>query len=255
MASRSVWTSRVLGTAVGVLALILSGQAVLDARPRDDRAAGCNEGDEPQACVPASPAEPEPRDEIVPRRDACAESGYLCLDPSEPDSFRVLRWPDPGRVLVVLVPTPDEASASARALQRAATRGVLRWDGSPMRIRVTHRLDRDEVADVKIRWTHQLDDYRLGVTKYEWRRRSDEISFRITDLALVTRDPYDLGRLVSAEVAELAAAHEMGHALGLGHSDSTQDVMYPENTAVRLTARDYATVEALYRLPNGALVR
>ena len=179
--------------------------------------------------------------------------GYLCLDPSEPDSFRVLRWPDTDRVLVVHIPTPEEAPALAQALQRAASRGVLRWDGSPMRIRVTNRLNRGERADVTIRWTHQLDDYRLGVTKYEWRRQAGATTFRITDLALVTRDPYNPGRVVSAEVTELAAAHEMGHALGLGHSDSTEDVMYPENTAVRLTARDYATVEALYRLPQRSL--
>jgi len=252
MASRSVWTSRFLGTAVGALALVLSGQAVLDALPQDEGTETCHQAD---ACATPEVSTSEGRDEVLSRREACVESGYLCLDPSEPDSFRVLRWPNPDRVLVVLVSAPDETSDAARELQRAVTRGVLRWDGSPMRIRVTHRLDRDEEADITIRWTHQLDDYRLGVTKYEWRRQGDETSFRITELALVSRDPYDLGRILAADVAELAAAHEMGHALGLGHSDSTQDVMYPENTAVRLTARDYASVEALYRLPNGALVR
>ena len=55
------------------------------------------------------------------------------------------------------------------------------------------------------------------------------------------------------------AMHEMGHALGLGHSDAESDVMYPrlpqDATRVRASARDIRSVDALYRLPNGALVQ
>ncbi len=50
----------------------------------------------------------------------------------------------------------------------------------------------------------------------------------------------------------LTAAHEMGHALGLPHIDSERDVMYPTNTARSLSNRDFRTLDALYRLPNGA---
>jgi predicted Zn-dependent protease len=52
----------------------------------------------------------------------------------------------------------------------------------------------------------------------------------------------------------LTAAHAMGHALGLPHSDSERDVMYPRNTARNLSTRDFGTVDALYRLPNGAKI-
>ena len=53
--------------------------------------------------------------------------------------------------------------------------------------------------------------------------------------------------------------HEMSHALGImWHSDSTRDIMYPQilpNTMAELSARDLRTVEALYELPNGAMVQ
>ena len=60
---------------------------------------------------------------------------------------------------------------------------------------------------------------------------------------------------ISPQQLLLTAAHEMGHALGLPHSDSERDVMYPTNTARSLSTRDFRTLGALYRLPNGALIR
>jgi predicted Zn-dependent protease len=69
---------------------------------------------------------------------------------------------------------------------------------------------------------------------------------------LSTRDP--AGGPVPPERIRLTAAHEMGHVLGLPHSDDPDDVMYPYNTATRLTFRDFRTLEVLYRLPAGARI-
>ena len=38
------------------------------------------------------------------------------------------------------------------------------------------------------------------------------------------------------------------------HSDNRRDVMYPTNTASRLSSGDFATMRGLYELPNGALI-
>ena len=71
MADRSAWTSRFLGTAVGVMALVLSGQAVLDALPREEGRTECQGG----ACSPLAPLESEAPEESLSRAEACGGSG------------------------------------------------------------------------------------------------------------------------------------------------------------------------------------
>ena len=104
-------------------------------------------------------------------------------------------------------------------------------------------------------WASRLSGSQLGVTRTQWRVQSGEISISVLQLALATRSPFSIERPLDPQQVRLTAAHELGHALGLPHSDSPRDVMYPTNTARALTNRDYRTLEALYAAPNGAEVR
>ncbi len=187
--------------------------------------------------------------------EACTNTGYLCSELAYADSLRLLRWPSDQGTLVVHVPPPaHERRDMARRLQRAAARGILAWSGYPFPIRVVERASaRSENPDVVIRWSLALEDGRLGQARVAWRGRASGVEFEVTDFALVTKHPFRQRPLSEQEV-ELTAAHEMGHALGLPHSDAPRDVMYPENTASHLSARDFRTMEAVYRLANGALV-
>ena len=91
----------------------------------------------------------------------------------------------------------------------------------------------------------------LGQAGTRWVQEAGKATLQVTSFRLALTSPGS-GTELPARQIELTAAHEMGHALGLPHSDEPRDVMFPTNTAPTLSARDYKAMQALYRLPNGA---
>lgn len=204
----------------------------------------------------ATDARPSFRPPTLNADSSCTNVGYLCAELASTDSLRLLRWPDGTGSLVVSIPPPDMSGGDGgRSIQRAAARGILAWSGTPFQIRIIEGEAREgEHVDIRIRWTRALPDTRLGQARYSLRLSAGEPVFMVDDFALATRHPLQTERRLTEREIELTAAHEMGHALGLPHSDAKRDVMYPENTALHLTARDYRTMEAVYQIPTGALI-
>ena len=187
----------------------------------------------------------------------CPAAGYLCAQLSESPTFRIHRWATDRPPLRVRVDLPDhEDPARARELRRAAVRGIQAWQGRPFPLSIE---DRDGVqsgreADVHVTWAPRLDGTALGATHTRWEQGPEGATFTSVRVVLATIHPFSGQILLGPDDVELVAAHEMGHALGLPHSDLPQDLMYPTNTALRPSARDYRTLKALYDLPNGATV-
>ncbi len=143
--------------------------------------------------------------------------------------------------------------ARARELQSAAVHGIQYWQRRPFELVIDTRPTALEAADIEVSWGG-LSGNQVGLTRIGWTEGSDP-TFKVESIRLAVRDPGGRNYQRTADGVLLTAAHEMGHALGLSHSDSERDVMYRTNTARSLTPRDFRTLAALYRLPFLATIK
>jgi hypothetical protein len=108
-------------------------------------------------------------------------------------------------------------------------------------------VDRARDAEIRVRWTDRLDR-KTGNTIWRvdrngWMRGSDVM------LATHLGD----GRPLDGRSLRAIALHEVGHALGLAHSDDRHDVMAPLVRVAALSQGDRATARLIYTLPAGHL--
>ena len=184
---------------------------------------------------------------ILGAEEACRDAGYLCAELDQTDRIRIQRWKNFTGTLVVHVPRPDfEDRGDALELQRAAALGLRAWNNQPFPILVDMRGDRN--PHFSVRWTRSLGGTQIGAARTQWSRATGTT---VVSIELTTRRPYSPSQVADTRQVRLTAAHEMGHALGLPHSDSQRDVMYPTNTATAVSAQDRRTMEVLYRLEDG----
>ncbi len=175
---------------------------------------------------------------------------YLPAMLTQSDSI-LKRWADrTTNPLVVYVP-PDGGAARGYVprLGEAVRRAFDRWQrvaGIPVTFVYTRDSSR---ADVIVRWISEFPMDRTGQADVRWNGAGWLLSGTLT---LATRNPG--GILLPAEAVYTVALHEIGHLIGLGHSDSPADVMYPTtDIRVDITVRDRQTARLLYDLPPGSL--
>ena len=244
----------VLGVAIATIrnqALSSSETPPSDGFPPQQRCLG----EAPPICDEGIPTPSEGPEIVLDASDTCRDVGYLCVDLERTGSQRLYRWPDETTRLRIRVPLPrGETPNRARELQRAAVRGIQYWNRKPFELVIDSRSTSSQPADVTISWGLGLSGSQLGITRIQWSIREGKHDFKVLRLALATHSPSNPGYQLASQQVLLTAAHEMGHALGLPHSDSERDVMYPTNTARSLSSRDFRTLDGLYELPNGAQI-
>ncbi len=129
-----------------------------------------------------------------------------------------------------------------------ARRALRVWEnvsGAPLRFREADNL---EQADIEFRWISRFSTAQAGSTH----RQLDDSGF-IEHVTVTLADTHSEGMRMSDEFVRLVALHEVGHVVGLPHSENPSDAMHPGNRNLELSPRDIRSVHMLYGLSTGAV--
>src|SRR4029079_17517388 len=155
------------------------------------------------------------------------------------------RWPDHvGRPLLVWIDSSDCIGGAQAAFPSTVRAAFSQWSatGIPLRFAFVQSI-RD--ADIRVHWTDHLD-HKTGSTTW----RTDRIGWLVSgDITLATH--ISDGQALDARGMRAIALHEVGHALGLSHSDDGHDIMAPWVVVDGLSIPDRSTIKLLYSFQAG----
>jgi hypothetical protein len=205
------------------------------------------------ATRPSDKVEPAPpRDDASIRTQIADNASLTYLQGILDEQGQMLfRWPDRRlNALRVWIDRRPTVSSWNVAYALAAERAFDEWReaGFPVAFDFVHD---SASSHVWIQWADAIaaGGRRIGVT---YKTRDQHGWIVAARIVVALHDPR--GTPLPESTVHGVVRHEVGHALGLGHSENPNDVMYPESHTPVISAADRATLHLLYRLPPG-LVR
>lgn len=182
------------------------------------------------------------------KRMAIRQPGtYLSLTVRE-DSV-LMRWTDRrNQPIAVHLPRGVGVRGLESRFTDAVRRAFKRWEQvRDVPLRFAFIRDSSQ-AEVRIMWRPRLEGDRAGEANVEWDQNG---WIRRGTLTLATRS-LD-GDILTSDAVYTVALHEIGHLVGVGHSDDAADLMHPTPGVHDLTRRDERTATLLYSLAPGSL--
>ena len=158
------------------------------------------------------------------------------------------RWPDRnGKPLTIWVQPSSTIEDWTDEYADAVRDAVNNWDALGLPVRFAFATDSAD-ADLHVTFIDQFEESISGRTKWE---RDD--SWWITDAEIVLAVHHRSGPALDVDAMRALALHEMGHLLGLDHTEDATSIMAPRVRVRNLSAADEATVRLLYTLPPGGV--
>ena len=157
------------------------------------------------------------------------------------------RWPaHVGQPLRVWIDSTPVLSGPQASFPDAVRSAFSTWvtAGIPLRFSFVPS-SRD--ADIRVHWTDRLD-HKTGSTTW----RTDRNGWLTQgDITLATH--ISDGQALDMRGMRAIALHEVGHALGLSHSQNPKDIMAPLIRVDVLSLSDRNTIKLLYSFPAGPI--
>lgn len=199
---------------------------------------------------PFSPraAEREREKAEVRRRLSESSNGtYIGEMLAERDSA-LARWPDRhGKPLRIWIQPTTDIDDWHDAYAEGVRQAVHSWDSLELPVRLAFSSDSAH-ADVHVTFIDHFEEPISGRTR--WARDDD---WWITDADIVLAVHHHNGGPLDDDAMRAMALHELGHLLGLDHTDDPTSIMAPRVRVRELSSADRATIRLLYTLPPGGV--